>query len=121
MPLPLFSGGEIQIGETVITFEDARNAASKNATLIADNTQALNPAMTIAFSNRKNSTAEMINAHAVSSRSELLALISKVGVTLLSSTGLDDTLKQVANLVFEAVPADRCVIMLRDEKAENGM
>ena len=77
--------------------------------------------MTIAFTHRKNSTAEMLNAQPGSSRSELLALISKVGVTLLSSTGLDDTLKQVVNLVFEAVPADRCVIMLRDEATENGM
>ena len=120
-PLPLTNGGEIQIGETVIRFEDERNMVSKNATLIADNTQALNPAMTIAFTHRKNSTAEMLNAQPGSSRSELLALISKVGVTLLSSTGLDDTLIQVVNLVFEAVPADRCVIMLRDEATENGM
>ena len=78
-PLPLTNGGEIQIGETVIRFEDERNMVSKNATLIADNTQALNPAMTIAFTHRKNSTAEMLNAPAGSSRSELLALISKVG------------------------------------------
>ena len=29
VPLPLNSGGEIQIGETVITFQDERNLASK--------------------------------------------------------------------------------------------
>lgn len=121
MPIPLISGGEIQIGETVIIFEDERQNSLRNATLIADNTEALNPAMTIAFNRTKNSTAEMIAAQAVSSRSELLALISKVGLTLLSSTGLDETLNQVASLVFEAVPADRCVIMLRDEKIEGGM
>lgn len=121
VPIPLVSGGEIQIGETVIIFEDERQNSLKNATLIADNTEALNPAMTIAFNRNKNSTAEMIASQAVSSRSELLALISKVGLTLLSSTGLDETLNQVASLVFEAVPADRCVIMLRDEKAEGGM
>jgi sigma-B regulation protein RsbU (phosphoserine phosphatase) len=121
MPIPLISGGEIQIGETVIIFEDERQNSLKNATLIADNTEALNPAMTIAFNRNKNSTAEMIASQAVSSRSELLALISKVGVTLLSSTGLDETLNQVASLVFEAVPAERCVIMLRDEKSEGGM
>jgi phosphoserine phosphatase RsbU/P len=120
MPLPLTSGGEIQIGETVIIFEDDRQKANLNATLIADNTEALNPAMTIAFNRNKNSTAEMIAQQSVSSRSELLALISKVGVTLLSSTGLDDTLNQIASLVFEAVPAERCVIMLRDEKVEGG-
>lgn len=120
VPIPLISGGEIQIGETVIIFEDDRHKANLNATLIADNTEALNPAMTIAFNRQKNSTAEMIAQQAVSSRSELLALISKVGVTLLSSTGLDETLNQVASLVFEAVPAERCVIMLRDEKVEGG-
>jgi serine phosphatase RsbU (regulator of sigma subunit) len=48
-------------------------------------------------------------------------MISKVGVALLSSSGLDETLDQVASLVFEAVPAESCVIMLRDSNAEGGM
>ncbi|HMJ08370.1 MAG TPA: SpoIIE family protein phosphatase, partial [Pyrinomonadaceae bacterium] len=56
-----------------------------------------------------------------STRTELLALISKVGVALLAATGLDDTLNQVASLVFEAVPAERCVIMLRDGKTGDAM
>ncbi|HEV7843005.1 MAG TPA: SpoIIE family protein phosphatase, partial [Pyrinomonadaceae bacterium] len=46
---------------------------------------------------------------------DLLALISKVGVTLLASATLSETLNQIASLVFEAVPADRCLIMMRDE------
>jgi serine phosphatase RsbU (regulator of sigma subunit) len=121
LPIPLMSGGEIQIGETVITFNDERNAPSRNATLIADNTQALNPAMTISFSRQMNTTDEILKSQTPSSRSELLGLISKVGVALLSSTGLDETLSQVAMLVFEAVPADRCVIMLRDESEAGGM
>jgi phosphoserine phosphatase RsbU/P len=121
MPIPLMSGGEIQIGETVITFDDDRRASGKNATLIADNTQALNPAMTISFARQMNSTDEILKAQAPSSRSDLLGLISKVGITLLSSTGLDETLSQVAMLVFDAVPAERCVIMLRDEAEEGGM
>ncbi len=120
LPIPLVTGGEIQIGETVIVFEDERLKASKNATLIADNTQALNPAMTISLAHRKNSTAEMLESP-FSSRNDLLGLISKVGVALLSSSGLDETLNQVASLVFEAVPAERCVIMLRDEAEEGGM
>lgn len=127
MPIPLVSGGEIQIGETTITFYDDRHLAAaagagvRSATLIADSTQALNPAMTISFARQMNSTDEILKAQAPSSRSDLLGIISKVGVTLLSSTGLDETLNQVATLVFEAVPADRCVIMLRDETAEGGM
>ncbi len=120
MPIPLISGGEIQIGETVITFEDERLRASKNATLIADHTEALDPSKTIALSPQKNPTAEFLDSQ-FTTRNELLGLISKISIALLSSSGLDETLNQVASLVFEAVPAERCVIMLRDETLESGM
>lgn len=120
MPIPLMNGGEIQIGETVIVFEDERLLRSKNSTLITDTTQTLDPAMTIALTQRKNPTSEILESQ-FSSRTELLGLISKVGVALLSSSGLDETLNQVASLVFEAVPAERAVIMLKDETAEGGM
>ena len=120
MPIPLMPGGEIQIGETVIIYDDERLRENKNATLIADNTQALDPSMTISFARQSNPTAEILESQ-FTTRTELLGLISKVGVALLSSSGLDDTLNQVATLVFEAVPAERCVVMLRDETAEDGM
>jgi phosphoserine phosphatase RsbU/P len=48
--------------------------------------------------------------------SDLLALISKVSVTLLAPATLDETLNQITALVFEAVSADRCLIMLRDQQ-----
>ena len=115
MPVPLNPGGEIQIGETTITFDDERMASHPSATLIADGTDALDPSKTIALSNRKNPTTEFLEGQ-FSTRTELLALISKVGVALLAASGLDETLNQVASLVFEAVPAQRCVIMLRDGK-----
>lgn len=120
MPIPLTSGGEIQIGETRIVFEDEQMNRLGSATLIADNTEALDPSKTIAFTHRKNPTTEILDAQ-FSTRTELLGLISKVGVALLSSSGLDETLDQVASLVFEAVPAESCVIMLRDGTAEGGM
>jgi len=120
MPIPLISGGEIKIGETVIVFEDERLNLSKGATLIADHTEALDPSKTISLTARPNTTAEFLD-NQLSTRNDLLQLISKVGIALLSSSGLDETLNQVASLVFEAVPAQRCVIMLRDETAEGGM
>src|ERR1041385_5029316 len=43
IPLPLSNGGEIQIGETTIVFEDERASLPKNSTLIADHTEALDP------------------------------------------------------------------------------
>jgi serine phosphatase RsbU (regulator of sigma subunit)/pSer/pThr/pTyr-binding forkhead associated (FHA) protein len=120
LPIPLISGGEIQIGETTIIFEDERLKESKNTTFISDNTQALDPSLTISLARGRSSTAEILESQ-FSTRNELLGLISKVGVALLSSSGLDDTLNQVASLVFEAVPAERCVIMLRDVAEEGGM
>lgn len=121
-PVPVVPGGEIQIGETTLLFEDEQIERTKNATLIADSTQSLDPSMTISFARKKNPTAEILESQ-FSSRTELLGLISKVGVALLSSTGLEETLDQVASLVFEAVPSDRCVIMLRDDEngSEDGM
>ncbi len=119
--LPLQNGGEIQIGETRIEFESEMLAPiSFSSTLISDSTQALDPSNTISFMGRRNPTTEILDS-SMSSRNDLLGLISKVGVTLLSSSDLDDTLDQVATLVFEAVPAERVVIMLRDEKSPDGM
>lgn len=120
VPMVLTSGGEIQIGETTIIFEDDRMDEIRSGTLLADHTNALDPSKTISFTHRRSPTAEILDAK-TSTRTELLGLISKVGVALLSSSGLDETLNQVASLVFEAVPAERCVIMLRDETAERGM
>ena len=119
--LPLINGGEIQIGETRIEFQsDARPVISFSSTLISDATSALDPSNTISFMGRRNPTTEILDS-SLSSRNDLLGLISKVGVTLLSSSDLDDTLNQVASLVFEAVPAERVVIMLRDESSPDGM
>jgi phosphoserine phosphatase RsbU/P len=120
-PIPLSHNGEVRIGETVIRFEDEAEKAprSVSATFVGD-TDALDPSNTIALSPKKSATNEILESQ-FSSRNDLMGLISKVGVTLLSSTGLDDTLDQVASLVFDAVPAQRVVIMLRDEEAEGGM
>ena len=116
--VPLFPGGEVQIGETKIIFEgDSQAPKSISSTLISEGTNLLDPSKTISLTARRNPTTEMLD-DSMSSRSGLLGLISKVGVALLSSSGLDDTLNQVASLVFDAVPAERVVIMLRDENAD---
>lgn len=118
--IPLSSGGEIQIGETTIIFDDQKTADISGSTLIADFTDALDPSRTISFQHRKIPTTELLKGQ-FSSRTELLGLISKVGVALLSASSLDETLNQIASLVFDAVPAERCVIMLRDEENAGAM
>src|SRR5512132_1330675 len=129
--VPLTAGGRIQIGETEIVFDDGTYNSSMGATMITDNTGSL-PEATIALASGDRTTSGLLEAiegartkpeEIVTTRSakegDLLALISKVGITLLASATLNETLEQIVALVFEAVPADRCLIMRRDEGAED--
>jgi serine phosphatase RsbU (regulator of sigma subunit)/pSer/pThr/pTyr-binding forkhead associated (FHA) protein len=125
--IPLTSGGRIQIGETEIVFNDG-NAAAGMATMITDQQASPVPEATIAMNSSDRTTSGLLEAIEGARtqpdydapkksvrQSDLLALISKVGVTLLASATLNETLQQIASLVFEAVPAERCCIMMRDE------
>jgi len=137
--IPLTGGGRIQIGETEIIFDDGTYNSSMGATMITDNSEASLPEATIALASGDRTTSGLLEAiegartkpEVIASSSanntaakparqgDLLALISKVGITLLSSATLNETLEQIVSLVFEAVPADRCLIMMRDEAAED--
>ncbi|HEV2835963.1 MAG TPA: SpoIIE family protein phosphatase [Pyrinomonadaceae bacterium] len=132
----LTAGGRIQIGETEIIFDDGTYNSSMGATMITDNTSSL-PEATIALASGDRTTSGLLEAiegartqpeDIVSSSTaatpkakhgDLLALISKVGITLLSSGTLNETLENIVSLVFEAVPADRCLIMMRDQGSED--
>ncbi len=132
----LTAGGRIQIGETEIIYDDGTFNSGMGATMITDNTGSL-PEATIALASGDRTTSGLLEAiegartqpeEIVSStttvtpkakQGDLLALISKVGITLLASATLNETLEQIVTLVFEAVPADRCLIMMRDEGSED--
>jgi serine phosphatase RsbU (regulator of sigma subunit) len=128
-PITLSRGGRIQIGETEIIFNDSPFPLSSGATMITDNSSSI-PEATIALSSADRTTSGLFEAiegartqseetaaHRPANQSDLLALISKVGVALLASVTLNETLEQVVSLVFEAVPADRCMVMMRDDKS----
>src|SRR5713226_8195988 len=129
-PITLTRGGRIQIGETEIVFNDSAFPLSSGATMITDNSSSI-PEATIALSSADRTTSGLFEAiegarsksedpaerQQAAKQSDLLALISKVGVALLASVTLNETLEQIVALVFEAVPADRCMIMMRDAKS----
>jgi serine phosphatase RsbU (regulator of sigma subunit)/pSer/pThr/pTyr-binding forkhead associated (FHA) protein len=130
--IPLTSGGRIQIGETEIVFDDGTYHSSMGATMITDNSSTSLPEATIALASGDRTTSGLLEAiegartkpektvaERVAREGDLLALISKVGITLLASSTLDETLEQIVSLVFEAVPADRCLLMMRDEGSED--
>ncbi|HKP36292.1 MAG TPA: SpoIIE family protein phosphatase [Pyrinomonadaceae bacterium] len=126
--ITLTRGGRIQIGETEIVFNDGPFPLSSGATMITDQTSSI-PEATIALSSADRTTSGLFQqiegarsrsseesaAQKVAKQSDLLALISKVGVALLASVTLNETLEQIVSLVFEAVPADRCMVMMRDK------
>ena len=130
----LTSGGRIQIGETEIIFDDGSYNSSMGATMITDNTGTL-PEATIALASGDRTTSGLLEAiegartqpeeaattstQPKAKQGDLLALISKVGITLLASATLNETLEQIVSLVFESVPADRCLIMMRDQGSED--
>ena len=130
----LTAGGRIQIGETEIIYDDGTFNSGMGATMITDNTGSL-PEATIALASGDRTTSGLLEAiegartqpEEIASttvtpkakQGDLLALISKVGITLLASATLNETLEQIVALVFEAVPADRCLIMMRDEGSED--
>jgi serine phosphatase RsbU (regulator of sigma subunit) len=125
-PVTLTRGGRIQIGETEIVFNDSPFPLSSGATMITDNSSSI-PEATIALSSADRTTSGLFEAiegartkdDSVArepKQSDLLVLISKVGVALLASVTLNETLEQIVALVFEAVPADRCMIMMRDAR-----
>ena len=136
-PIPLTNGGRIQIGETEIVFRDHPAVAELAAPTIEE-ARAPVPEATIAFDSAHHTTSGLLEAiegartqtsgrhvsaatiipQRASEQGDLLALISKVGVTLLAPATLDETLERVARLVFDAVPAERCLIMLRDKGGE---
>ncbi len=132
--VPLTVGGKIQIGETEIIFNDGTYNSSMGATMITDNSDTSLPEATIALASGDRTTSGLLEAiegartkpeeitattTSTTKHGDLLALISKVGITLLASATLNETLEQIVSLVFEAVPADRCLIMMRDAANED--
>ena len=125
-PIHLTRGGRIQIGETEIFFNDAQFPLSSGATMITDNSSSV-PEATISLASTGRTTSGLLEAiedartqsdetTRVARQSDLLALISKISVALLDTATLNETLDQIVSMVFQAVPADRSMIMMRDEK-----
>ncbi|MCI0662285.1 MAG: SpoIIE family protein phosphatase, partial [Acidobacteria bacterium] len=101
--------------------------------LISDSSIAPTPEATITASSR-NSAANLISSFEASHRTHIspvtgqsnfvqedaLAVISNISLKLLSPLSLDETLKQLLEYVFKAVPADRGYVMLLEAPENNG-
>jgi len=136
--IPLNIGDVIQIGETRISLIADPVPTSSNELMLSDLNMPAEAELTIAsgkhssgiFSvleevtnsskNNPNIGQTMI-AHSVEKEQKrnLLEIVSKVGVTLLSDASLDDTLKRIMELVFEALPVERGFLFLSTQWMPN--
>ena len=115
----LTAGGRIQIGETEIVFDDGTFNSGLGATMITDNSGTSLPEATIALASGDRTTSGLLEAiegartqpeeiastattvtPKAAKQGDLLALISKVGITLLASATLNETLEQIVSLVL---------------------
>ncbi|MBI4746931.1 MAG: SpoIIE family protein phosphatase [Acidobacteria bacterium] len=139
--LPLLIGDIIRIGETQIHFRESDSTGSYSANiLLSDADWTTAPEATImgrSGANKKDSLltsviSEMAGRDRLSDKTgiltpqlgvldkqrDLLAVVSKVVETLLSERSLDETLKLILDLVFDAVAAERGYIFLTSPTGE---
>jgi len=127
-PVELRDRDLIRIGETEIEYTeraDTAPARGRTSVLVSDNREPSSPEATISAGAR-NSAANLLLTFETGQRTQItpmpgtvqpiqedmLAIISRVSLTLLSPLSLDETLRQVLECVFEALPADRGYVML---------
>ncbi|MFY9553797.1 MAG: SpoIIE family protein phosphatase, partial [Blastocatellia bacterium] len=132
--LRLQVGDIVRIGETEIEYTSGEQDMLSGATvyLAGPAAQSL-PADTITSPIPSRSTSDLISsirsggfsgesraasgAGAVLQEThgrDLLAIVSQVGIALLPRTSLEDTLKMTIDLVFQAIPAERGFLFLKE-------
>lgn len=133
--LRLNVGDIVRIGETEIEYTSGEQDMLSGATVYLTGLagQSL-PADTITSPIPARSTTDLISsirsgsisgeARAISAartamkpeapRRDLLSIVSQVGIALLPRTSLEDTLKMTIDLVFQAIPAERGFLFLKE-------
>lgn len=126
----LSNGDTIKVGETTVDFKDEVHIDPQSQTRIEETIQSQTVVVSLPAHKDQTTTgllktleaikdskraSEAVLQDAAIPDSDLLTLIGKVGVTLLAPASLDETLQQVVTLVFEAVPAERCLILMQED------
>ncbi|MCI0487842.1 MAG: SpoIIE family protein phosphatase [Blastocatellia bacterium] len=130
----LHGGDVIRIGETELEFAHGDQMLSGATVYLSGPEAASLPADTITAAIASRSTSDLISSiksgtisgemlmpgpakAAAAPETEgrnLLSIVSKVGIALLPTTSLEDTLKLTIDLVFQAVAAERGFLFLKE-------
>jgi phosphoserine phosphatase RsbU/P len=128
-------GDVVRIGETEIEYSMGEQAAMSGATVYLSDLSGNLPADTITTRIPARSTSELISSIQSGSIAgeilsgtgvktmlapqspdrDLLSIVSQVGIALLPRTTLEDTLKLTIALVFQAIPAERGYLFLKEK------
>jgi sigma-B regulation protein RsbU (phosphoserine phosphatase) len=135
-PLPLHIGDVVRIGETEIEYTFGEQDLLSGATVFLAGSPAQSlPVDTITSPIPSRSTNDLISSIRSGSISgevralsgartalkpeapgrDLLSIVSQVGIALLPRTSLEDTLKLTIDLVFQAIPAERGFLFLKED------
>lgn len=136
VPLRLQPGDVVRIGETEIEYASSEQDMLSGATVYLAGPAAESlPADTITSPIPSRSTSDLISSirsGAISGEArsssaartamkpelpsrDLLSIVSQVGIALLPRTSLEDTLKMTIDLVFQAIPAERGFLFLKED------
>ena len=127
-------GDIVRIGETEIEYSAGEQSSISGATVFLSGPANNLPADTITTRIPARSTSELISSIQSGSISgefaklasgqtqlapqapsrDLLSIVSQVGIALLPRTTLEDTLKMTIDLVFQAIPAERGFLFLKE-------
>jgi len=135
-PLQLHIGDVVRIGETEIEYTFGEQDMLSGATVFLAGSPAQSlPVDTITSPIPSRSTNDLISSIRSGSISgevralsgartvlkpetpgrDLLSIVSQVGIALLPRTSLEDTLKLTIDLVFQAIPAERGFLFLKED------
>ncbi|HWC77080.1 MAG TPA: SpoIIE family protein phosphatase [Blastocatellia bacterium] len=133
--IALQAGDLIRIGETEIEYTSSEQSMLSGATVFLSGSAAAQlPADTITTPIPGRSTRELLSTIQSGGMSaerrassgaraamapeppvrDLLSIVSQVGIALLPRTTLEDTLKITIDLVFQAIPAERGFLFLKE-------
>ncbi|HJQ24228.1 MAG TPA: SpoIIE family protein phosphatase [Blastocatellia bacterium] len=129
-------GDMIRIGETEIEFKSEEQDLMSGATVFLSGPVGALPADTITSPIASRSTSDLLSSiksgqigedmrprtqlrtqlapEAATQGRDLLSIVSQVGIALLPRTTLEDTLKLTVDLVFQAIPAERGFLFLKE-------
>src|SRR2546423_14082764 len=129
-------GDMVRIGETEIEFKSEEQEMMSGATVFLSGPVGALPADTITSPIASRSTSDLLSSiksgqiaedmspranmrtqlapEAAAQGRDLLSIVSQVGIALLPRTTLEDTLRMTIDLVFQAIPAERGFLFLKE-------